>query len=170
MSTYLRTPLSSEEFVKELVTKKVPEWSEQLRELANIATTQPHATFTAFGHEYVHNPSKISWQNFYEILARILQESGKNLGKIIARLLARMSNNHARSMQNSCKMLARSCKNYPRFLQDPWKILPRTIQNLARLLQDPCKILQELSKIKGLGSKFALVRLIKIYIIWSNAK
>ena len=51
MSAYLRTPLGSKEFIKEFVTKKVQEWLEQLLELANVATTQPHATFTAFGHE-----------------------------------------------------------------------------------------------------------------------
>ena len=42
---------------KGICDKKVQEWSEQLLELANIATTQPHATFTVFGHLYVYNPA-----------------------------------------------------------------------------------------------------------------
>ena len=42
------------------MTKKVQEWSEQLLDLANIATTQPHATFTAFGHGYVHKITYLS--------------------------------------------------------------------------------------------------------------
>ena len=57
---YLGTPLVPEEFTEEFVTKKVQEWSEQLLELANIATTQPHATFTAFGHGYVHKFTYLS--------------------------------------------------------------------------------------------------------------
>ena len=57
---YLGTPLGPEEFTEEFVTKKVQEWSEQLLELANIATTQPHATFTAFEHGYVHKFTYLS--------------------------------------------------------------------------------------------------------------
>ena len=60
MLAYLRTPLSSEEFVMEFATKNVQMWSEQLLEVANSAKTLPHATFTAFGHGYVHNSSKKS--------------------------------------------------------------------------------------------------------------
>ena len=94
-------PLSSKEFVKEFVAKNVNEWSEQLLEPSNIATTLPHATFTAFGHGYMHKPSKEFWQTFYHNLARIFHKSCKNLARILARLLARMSNNHARFMQDS---------------------------------------------------------------------
>ena len=51
------------------MAKKVQKLYETLLELAKIATIQPDATFTAFGHGYVHNPSK-------------------NLGKILAPILA----------------------------------------------------------------------------------
>ena len=92
MSAYLCTPLGSEEFLKEFVTKKVQEWSEQLLELAHIATIQPHAhsllmgmnicttlvknlgrTFTSFLEEFSKN------------LARILQESWQDYCKIVVK-------------------------------------------------------------------------------------
>ena len=114
----------------EFVTKKVQEWSEHLLEPTNIRTPQPHATFTAFGHGYMHN-----WivKNLGRTFTKFLQESCQNLGKIIARFVARMPNNHARSMQDPCKIVAKSlrelsktlariskdlakfCENYPKF-------------------------------------------------------
>ena len=36
------------------------EWSEQLLELTNVAITQPHATFTAFVHGYIHKFTYLS--------------------------------------------------------------------------------------------------------------
>ena len=39
--------------------KNVQEWSEQLLELGNIATTQSHATVTVFGQGYVHNENGV---------------------------------------------------------------------------------------------------------------
>ena len=48
---YLGALLGSEEFVQEFVQEfvflKVCEWSDQLTKLADIATTQPHATYSA---------------------------------------------------------------------------------------------------------------------------
>ena len=125
-SGYLHDSICSEEFVKEFVARKIQEWSEQLVELSNIATTQPHATFTAFGLGNEHS-------SLVKSLGRTLQDSDKNLAKIIARFVARMSNNYARSLQNSSKIFA--------------KILQELSKNLAEFFQDPCKILQELSKI-----------------------
>ena len=42
------------------MTKKVKEWSEQLLELANIATSQSQVTFSAFEHGYVHKFTYLS--------------------------------------------------------------------------------------------------------------
>ena len=57
---YLGAPLGSDEFMTEFVSRKVQEWSVQLLELAGIATTQPHATFSAFVHGYVHKFTYLS--------------------------------------------------------------------------------------------------------------
>ena len=48
-------PIGSEDFVEEFVTKKVSEWKKELQKLAKVASTQPHTTFQAFTHGYVHN-------------------------------------------------------------------------------------------------------------------
>ena len=49
-----RPYLGSDEFITEFVSEKVQEWSEQLLMLADVSTTQPHASFTAFVHEFEH--------------------------------------------------------------------------------------------------------------------
>ena len=126
--------------------------------LSNIATTQAHAAFSAFGHEYVHNPSKRSrsWQNFRKILARImeklLQDSWQECliimqdpCKILARFLQYSCNNYRKSLQNyskPCKFL----QEFPKILQEFPKVLQKLTKTLARFFQDPCKILQELYK------------------------
>ena len=116
-SAYLRIPLGKEKFVKKFVTKKVQEWSEQLLELANIATTQPHATFTAFGHGYVHN-------SIVKILAELLLDSCKNVARILARLLQDLRQEYLIIMQDPFKILAR-------FFQHPCKILQKLTEILA---------------------------------------
>ena len=169
MLAHLRTPLSSEEFVKEFVTKNVLERSEQLLELSNIATTVPHATFTGFGHGYVHNPSKKSWQNFYKILARILQESCNNLARILSRIqqdcwqeclitmqdpckiltgflqdsckiLQEISKILARSLKNSCKCYTKTLQNFSRYLENFATIIQDSCHNYPRCLQNPSKL------------------------------
>ena len=57
---YLGAALGSEGFCEQFVTRKVAEWSEELLQLANVATTQPHATFAAFIHGFVHKFTYLS--------------------------------------------------------------------------------------------------------------
>ena len=57
---YLGAALGSEEFSDQFVKEKVKEWQEELILLANIATSQPHATFAAFIHGFVHKFTYLS--------------------------------------------------------------------------------------------------------------
>ena len=95
---------------------KVQEWSEQLLELANIATTQPHANLMPHSLHLGMGMCKSIVKNLSRTFTKFLQESCKNLGKIITRFMARISNNHARSKQDSCKIVAK-------FLQELSKML-----------------------------------------------
>ncbi len=51
---YLGTALGSNEFCDQYVAKKVGQWSDELLLLTDMATTQPHATYAAFIHGFVH--------------------------------------------------------------------------------------------------------------------
>ena len=57
---YLGTSLGSEEFCDQFVKMKVMEWQEELTLLAKIATSQPHATYAAFIHGFVHKFTYLS--------------------------------------------------------------------------------------------------------------
>ena len=57
---YLGAALGSDEFREQFVTRKVAEWSDELFQLATAATTQPHATFAAFIHGFVHKFTYLS--------------------------------------------------------------------------------------------------------------
>ena len=52
--SYLGVALGSEEYAAEFVRMKVTEWQEELLQLAKVATTQPHATYGAYIHGFVH--------------------------------------------------------------------------------------------------------------------
>ena len=47
---HLGVAIGSYSFTKEYVTRKVHEWSEEVRQLAHIAISQPHAAYAAFTH------------------------------------------------------------------------------------------------------------------------
>ena len=51
---HLGSPLSSKESVDQFVSEKITQWSEELLLLADLAKSQPHATYAAFTHGYVH--------------------------------------------------------------------------------------------------------------------
>ena len=51
---YLGAALGSDEFCEQYITKNVSQWKEELVLLAKIATTQPHASFAAFIHGFIH--------------------------------------------------------------------------------------------------------------------
>lgn len=51
---YLGAALGSEEYCAQIVYDKVMEWNKELKLLAEIAMSQPHATFAAFTHGFVH--------------------------------------------------------------------------------------------------------------------
>ena len=50
----------SEEFCDQFVKTKVTEWQQELTLMAKVATSQPHATFAAFIHGYVHKFTYLS--------------------------------------------------------------------------------------------------------------
>ena len=60
---YLGTSLGSEEFCDQFVKMKVMEWQEELTLLAKIATSQPHATYAAFIHGFIHKFTYLSRTN-----------------------------------------------------------------------------------------------------------
>ena len=47
---HIGAAIGSCSFTKEFVSRKVHEWSEEVRQLAHVATSQPHATYAAFTH------------------------------------------------------------------------------------------------------------------------
>ena len=47
-------PLGTDAFVKEFVSMKVKKWCDQLLNLANIATIQPHVVYITFTRRFVH--------------------------------------------------------------------------------------------------------------------
>ena len=51
---YLGVALGPDEFCEQYITRKVSEWKEELVLLAKIATFQPHASFAAFIHGFIH--------------------------------------------------------------------------------------------------------------------
>ena len=57
---YLGAPLGTDKFCVESVQKKVMEWQEELALLADIATSQPHATYAAFIHGFTHKFTYLS--------------------------------------------------------------------------------------------------------------
>ena len=57
---YLGAALGSEEFCDQFVKTKVTEWQQELTLMAKVATSQPHATFAAFIHGYVHKFTYLS--------------------------------------------------------------------------------------------------------------
>ncbi len=57
---YLGAALGSEEFSDLFVKKKAMEWQDELTLLAKVATSQPHATFAAFIHGFVHKFTYLS--------------------------------------------------------------------------------------------------------------
>ena len=100
----------------------------------------PHSLFLGIG--YLHNSIV---KNLGRTFTKFLQESCKDLGKIIARFVERISNNHARSMQDSCKIVAKFLqklsKNFALFFQACWKTLQELFKILIKIIQDTCKIL-----------------------------
>lgn len=57
---YLGAALGSDEFCEQFVSRKVAEWRDELTQLATAAATQPHATFAAFIHGFVHKFTYLS--------------------------------------------------------------------------------------------------------------
>ena len=57
---YLGTPLGSDSYTSEFVAGKVNQLKEELRTLSVIATSQPHAAFTAFTHGMMSKWTHIS--------------------------------------------------------------------------------------------------------------
>ena len=57
---YLGAPLGTDKFCVEFVQNKVMEWQEELALLADIATSQPHATYAAFIHGFTHKFTYLS--------------------------------------------------------------------------------------------------------------
>ena len=49
-SKYLGSVLGSEDAVQDMLRREVRKWSECIKELSNIAQTQPHAAYAAFVH------------------------------------------------------------------------------------------------------------------------
>ena len=47
---YLGSPIGTDEYINSFVKNKVHQWSTELKTLANIATTQPHAAYAAYTH------------------------------------------------------------------------------------------------------------------------
>ena len=47
---HLGAAIGSYSFTKEFVSRTVHEWSEEVRQLAHVATSQPHAAYAAFTH------------------------------------------------------------------------------------------------------------------------
>ena len=57
---YLGAALGSDEFCDKFVAEKVAEWQDELFQLAEVATTQPQATYAAFIHGFIHKFTYIS--------------------------------------------------------------------------------------------------------------
>ena len=57
---YLGAALGTPEYVSQFVTEKVDQWSNELRVLSAIATTQPHAAYAAFTHGFSSKWSYLS--------------------------------------------------------------------------------------------------------------
>ena len=57
---YLGAPLGSEAFTRKFILMKIKDWHDQLLKLVNIAVTQPHATYFAFVHGFVHKITFLS--------------------------------------------------------------------------------------------------------------
>ena len=57
---YLRSALGSHSYTSEFVTGKVKQWTNELKSLSNIATSQPHAAFAAYTHGMMSKWSYIS--------------------------------------------------------------------------------------------------------------
>ena len=51
---YLGATIGSADFIGEFVTDKTNSWCKQLRLLADVANTQPHAAYTVFIHGFLH--------------------------------------------------------------------------------------------------------------------
>ena len=63
---YLGAAIGSAEYCNRFIEKKVTDLQNELIQLANIATSQPHATFTAFIHGFVHKLTFLSKTNPFE--------------------------------------------------------------------------------------------------------
>ena len=63
---YLGATLGPVKFCEQFVIRKVTEWNEELLQLAHVATTQPHATFAAFIHRFIHKFTYLSHTAPYE--------------------------------------------------------------------------------------------------------
>ena len=57
---YLGSALGSHSYTSEFVTGKVKQWTNELKSLSNIATSQPHAAFAAYTHGMMSKWSYIS--------------------------------------------------------------------------------------------------------------
>ncbi len=57
---YLGAALGSKEYCEQYTAKKVNQWLDELLVLTEIATTQPHATYTAYIHGFVHKFTYLS--------------------------------------------------------------------------------------------------------------
>ena len=133
-TAYILIPLGSEKFVKGICDK----------ESSGLVGT------THWAGQHCHHPTSCHIHCFWAwgictILRKtftwFLQESCMNLGKIIARFVAKMSNNNARSMQDSgknfAKFLQKLSKNHAEFFQhcsEPCTNYPKYLQKLSTTL------------------------------------
>ena len=51
---YLGAPLGTDDYTKDFVREKVNSWISELRLLADITKSQPHAAYAAFTHGFLH--------------------------------------------------------------------------------------------------------------------
>ncbi len=59
---YLGGAIGSAQFVESILSKKVMKWTDEIRKLAEIASTEPHAAFAAFTHGI-----STGWQYFFRV-------------------------------------------------------------------------------------------------------
>ncbi len=75
---YLGTPLGSPEYTNQFIRDKVEHWSNELKTLSEIATTQPQAAYAAFTHgffsKWSHGFPSIRHNEIRDITANLLTE------------------------------------------------------------------------------------------------